>query len=295
MTDASIILICGLGSALAWGISDYLAALSAKKVGPTLASAVMNVLSALLFGLVFLIFFRNQALNNVAGILYAITAGITLSLGSFAFFRGLEKGPVSIVSPLSSLYPLITTLLAIVVFNATLSLVQVIGMALIMIGIFGSSGLLNTKKAERKVTTGPKFGLLTALFWGIGYALLTQAINRLGWQTASMIEFLLIGITFITLASFLKNNEVISYETVRQAVKNKFIIGASIIQLIGVLALSYGLSKEIHSGAIVVALSACYPILTVFLALKNMKEQVVLTPLLCAFIGIIGVITLALG
>lgn len=293
-SDTAIILIGGLGAAISWGISGYFAAHSAKKIGPTLAAAVVNILGALLFVLIYLGFMRGSFNLELVGVLYSVLSGIILSIGAVAFFRGLEKGPVSIVSPLTSLYPLATTVIAVTIFGAKLSLIQTLGILLIIGGVLVASGLLGVKKPERKIASGPRYGLLAALFWGIGYSLLAQGISRIGWETASVIEFVFVAITFLILTPLIKGNEVINKTQISAAFKNKFVIGASVIQLIGVMALNYGLSKESSSGAVVTALSACYPIITVFLALKHMKEQTAIIPLVGAFVGIVGVIILIL-
>jgi drug/metabolite transporter (DMT)-like permease len=295
MNDSLIILVGGLGAAISWGISDYLAAHSAKKIGPILASAVINILGSLLFIIIYFLFFREQTTSSLSGIIYSSTAGIALSLGAYALFKGLEKGPVSIVSPLTSLYPLVTTLLAVAVFSAKLSFGQSLGIMLIILGVIVASGLASVKKSERKIASGPKYALLAALFWGIGYSLLAQGIQKIGWQASSVIEFAFVAISFVVLTPLFKGGEKINSNTILAALKNKYILGTAIIQLAGVIALNFALSKESSSGAIVTAISATYPLLTVFLALKHMKEKVDLLPLLGAFAGIIGVIIVVLN
>lgn len=124
MSNALIILLGGIGASVSWGISDYFSAHSAKKIGPMLASAAVNAGGALLFIAIYFIFYKNHTIGDVSGVILSVAAGITLALGDMAFFKGLKKGPVSIVSPLSSLYPLVTTVMAIVAFSAIISSLQ---------------------------------------------------------------------------------------------------------------------------------------------------------------------------
>lgn len=55
------------------------------------------------------------------------------------------------------------------------------------------------------------------------------------------------------------------------------------------------LLPEDRAGAVVTAISAWDPILTIFLALKYFDERVKILPLAGAFVGIIGVVVLSLG
>lgn len=295
--NASVLVgLLGITAAVSWGISDFFAAKSAKSIGAILASALVNIVGALTFIIVYILFLHPQVNLTWSGFSYAAASGIFLSFGAASFFVGLEAGPVSIVSPLTSTYPLITTILALLVFHAHLSSVEIVGIVLTMLGITAASGLLTAKGSKHSITKGPAFALLTALMWGIGFALLAQAIKRINWQPTSFIEFVSVSITFLLLIPFVKGKEVVSKETIVRGIKNQFVIGASIIQLLGVIALDIGISKSTASGgAVITAISACYPVLTIFLALKHFGEKVKLIPICGAFIGIAGVVILSLG
>jgi drug/metabolite transporter (DMT)-like permease len=171
-----------------------------------------------------------------------------------------------------------------------------LGILLVVLGIIAASGLLTLKKSKRKISRGPAFALFAALVWGIGFALLAQAIKSGDWQIVSVVEFSFVTITLLVLIPFIKGTEVISLETVKQGFLSKFVLGASLIQLLGVVALNLGISKSTASGgAVITAISACYPILTIFLALKHFEEEVKVVPLLGAFVGIFGVVILSFG
>ncbi len=296
MTPALLISVLGITAALSWGTSDFLCAKSAKIVGPILASALINILGAVTFIIVYILFWHPNIQITGSALAFAVVAGVFLSLGAIAFFVGIGEGPVSIVSPVASTYPLITTLLALAVFHASLDSREVTGILLVIVGVTAASGLLNWRKSNRKVTRGPAFAMLAALGWGIGFALLAQAIKRVDWPIATMFEFVIVAITFLLLVPFIKGDEIISRPTIYAGLKNKFVIGAGLIQLLGGIALNVGISRSTASGgAIIIAISACYPILTIFLALKHFNEKVKYISLAGAFVGIAGVVILSLG
>ncbi len=297
MTDIQAVLLGGIGAAVTWGGADYFAAHASKKLGPILSAAVDNVLGAVLFSVIYIVFFSRGVYPalTASGMLYAVTAGAFLACALAVFYRSLQIGPVSIVSPLGSLYPLVTTLIAVAVFGTKLSALQLFGIVMILGGVLVASGIITASKVERKLHDGPKYALLAALFWGISFSFQAQAIARLGWQVTTLVSYLSLTIVFVAMTPFVKGSEVFSKQLLLSAAKSKYIIGATLLGMIGFLVFNFGIAHDVTSGAVVAALSATYPIITVFLALKHMKEAVQLMPLIGAFVGIAGVILLTIG
>jgi drug/metabolite transporter (DMT)-like permease len=155
-----------------------------------------------------------------------------------------------------------------------------------MLGIHGIS---------RKMRRGSAFALLTALSWGFGFALMAEAIARIGWHFATLLEFDVELIAYAIALPFIKSGEVISRKTLREGLTNKFVLGAGFVQLIGVLAVNIGISKSsANAGTIVTAISSCYPIITIALALKHFKEKIGFVPLTGAVLGILGIVVLSI-
>ena len=68
----------------------------------------------------------------------------------------------------------------------------------------------------------------------------------------------------------------------------------SVILLSGNIVFNVGLTDASGAGAVIVTtLSACYPALTIVLALRHLDEEVETIPLVGAFVAIIGVVTLS--
>jgi drug/metabolite transporter (DMT)-like permease len=295
MNPAVIVALLGLTAAISWGISDFFSARSAKTIGAGLAACLVNAIGSLLFVIIYLLFMHPHVAMSATAFDYAAVSGITVSVGAAAFFVGLEVGPVSIVSPLTSTYPLITTLLALVAFHAHLTIEEIGGILLTVLGITAASGLLATRKSERKLSKGPTYALVAALTWGVGFALLAQAIKRINWELASVIELSFCTLTLFALLPLTKGTEEISWRATWQGLKSKFVLTAGVIQLGGVIGLNLGIARSTSTdGAVVTAISACYPILTIFLALKHFGEKVDLLPLAGAFVGIAGIVILSL-
>lgn len=291
-----IAIACGLLAGFGWGFSGFFDAKASRAVGPLTASVLINGVVAIGFAIIYALFFLKTRDVSVSGIGFAVASGAVITIGALSYFRGLARGPVSLVSPLSAAYPLVTTIIALAVFRAPITPLQTVAIYMIMFGVMAASGLLTTRGiVTRKLQKGPLLGLGAALFWGMGYALAAQAIARLGWELASLIEFGAMALAFGIFIPFIKTTETFTVAAIVQGSKNKFVLLAGSISLCAATALNIGLAHEQSSGAIIAALSACYPILTVLLARRSFNEKVALVPLIGAFTSIGGVIVLSLG
>jgi transporter family protein len=291
-----LVAVLGVTVAISWGVADFFAAKATKKVGSILAVMLVTVIAALVYGIVYALLLRSHHSLSLTGLAYTAVSGIFIALGGIALFIGFEAGPVSIVSPLTSMYPLMTTLFALVIFHASLTAKDLIGIVLIVIGVMVASGLLAARIMKRGIGKGPVFALLAAVTWGVGFTLLAQAVKRGDWQLVTAVQYVFGALTVVAVVPFIKGEEVISLKTIGKGLSNKFVLGAGIVEIFGYIALSVGISKSTaSSGAIVTAISACYPLLTIFLALKHFDEEAKLVPLLGAFVGIAGVVMLSLG
>src|SRR5688572_20426528 len=154
MTDNTLLAVLfGLGTALSWGVADFYGAKASKAVNPILAAFFVQLVGAILFTLLYFLILRPQTPITPEGLLYGAAAGVFMTFGLAAFYKGLQIGPVSIVSPIGAAYPLITTLI-VVIFGATLTALQFAGIGLIIAGVAAASGLFSVKPGERRLTRG---------------------------------------------------------------------------------------------------------------------------------------------
>ena len=229
--SALAIVLFGLGAAVCWGIADFWAAKAAQRLGAEASVIWVSIIATVTYALFYTFTPSSSAWTSI-GVAYAILAGIFLQMGLYAFFRGLETGPVSLVSPISSAYPLITTLVLLLFFKASLSLRTIGSIIVIVLGVMLTSGLLDTKKVERKLSAGLIFACLAVLLWGAAYALLGQAINALGWQKAILVD-MLAGFIPLFLLFAITKREVLKKSLHLGQLKNPFVIGTALIQLLG--------------------------------------------------------------
>ncbi len=284
----------GLVASISWGLSDFLGARAAKKFGGVSTAFFVNAVSAVLYGLLYVICMRGHTQVVASAVIYALAAGIAYACAMASFFKGLELGPVSIVSPLGSMYPLITVLLLILAFGNTLRLIQGVGILLVIGGAALASGMVGRRRTKDMLGIGPFFGVGAALCWGVTFALLAQAISKIGWQFAMLLQVMSSAVTFLLLLPLIARRESVWRPSLPQ-LTDISLLGASLLQLVGFLAVSVGIGQTASLAAVVVAVSACYPLITVFLAIKQLHEVIRPIPLAGAVVGIAGIVVLALG
>src|SRR5450759_4960271 len=129
----------GAGAAASWGVSDFLAARALKSLGPLHVAFMVNVIAATLFTAVFFLLLGPHRWTSWNGAFCAISGGILYAAGMVSFFKGLQLGPVTAVSPLSSVYPFVTAFVGVAAFGASLSLIQALGVVVVVSGVDSAS------------------------------------------------------------------------------------------------------------------------------------------------------------
>lgn len=68
-------------------------------------------------------------------LIYGAIAAVLVILGTLALYYGLNRGKASVVVPLSSIGPAITTILAVIFLKEHLSFTQIAGIVMIVSGV----------------------------------------------------------------------------------------------------------------------------------------------------------------
>lgn len=279
----------GLIAATSWGIADFFAATASKRHSAESTVLGVSIIGVIAYTIIYT-FFPGHSGWSEAGVVYSLAAGIFMGSGLLLFYRGLETGPVSIVSPVGSAYPLVTTLIVLTLFGGSLGAWQIAGILLITTGII-IAGVFEGGRLQVKLSAGIMYALMTFVFWGIAFALLGQAVSAVGWQKTTLVDIWFELISVAAVLPLLGHRRI--YSDIRPVITNKFVYGAALIQLLGLIAFDFGLTK-VSSSAIITAISASYPALTVILALKHFDEKQTFIPLAGAFLAVVGVVVLSI-
>lgn len=285
------IALCGLAAAIAWGVADFFGARAAKAQDPSEAAAAVQLVGACAYAVAYAGFGDLSPSLDAIGVIFAAGGGIFFALGLIAFFKGLDAGPVSVVSPIGSAYPLVTTLVVILLFGAQPTGVQLAGIALVVVGIVVCSGIADAARSEMRLTRGVRLGAATLLVWGIAFALIDQGVDRLGWETATLAQLLASAATCWVVLRLRRRR--LDHGPL---LRNWHVPVAGVLIVTGNLVLNVALSGHADAGPVIAtAISACYPVLTVLLALRHLGEKVKAIPLVGAAVAIAGVLALSAG
>lgn len=289
----SLALTFGISAALSWGVSDFLAAKISKTIGPITSGLYANLVSLIGFFIYFLLFADMPGQVNGAGIIYSAGGGVLFCFAIMLFFNGLKVGPVSTVSPITAAYPAVTAIVVMLVFGVDLSLAQFGAILMVVVGVMAASGLFTLKKADRRIGRGPVLALVSAVFYGLSLALLAQGNSRLGWELNTLIQLIACTTSFVIFAPFFGRTERV-FANAKRALTNKLVIATGTIGTMGFIFLMLGFANESSGGALVAAASACYPVITVILALKHFKEDLQFIPLFGAGLSIASIAMLSI-
>ncbi|GBF35842.1 MAG TPA: EamA family transporter [Methanothermococcus okinawensis] len=126
--------IVGILIAILYGVGTFFAKIVSEK-DPFIQWIIVNIVGMILS--IFIIIKDPQRLWQIQGkiLIYGVISAVMVVLGSLLLYYMLNKGKASIVVPLSSIGPAITTILAVIFLREYLSTNQIIGIILVILGI----------------------------------------------------------------------------------------------------------------------------------------------------------------
>ncbi len=126
-------MIYGLAAALGWGLSDLWAAISGRRIGSGRTVVVAQVAAAVVVTLLVLIV--RPDLSGIPTVAPWLIPNAFLGAAAFAtLYKGLELGPIAVVSPVLASYAVVPVLLSVVLLGETLGGWEVVGVAVTIAG-----------------------------------------------------------------------------------------------------------------------------------------------------------------
>jgi drug/metabolite transporter (DMT)-like permease len=163
-----------LGAGIAWGCSDFLAGLKARRLA-LLWILLVSQATGLALVLVAAVA-SGAALPSGHAALLAAGAGIAELIGFAAFYRALAVGAMSIVAPVSATAALVPILVGVAAGEPPLP-VQAAGMALALAGAALASLEPGTADGGRRAAAGVGLALLAALAFGTFFVAMDLAAD----------------------------------------------------------------------------------------------------------------------
>lgn len=254
-----------------WGTAIFLAALASRRLGNVLTLFWMQLFGLAAASVFFLTNFRSFALVAIPRNVPTLMAIAILQVVAYlAFYKGVEKAQVSLVSPIGSAWGLATAVLGVIFFKEVLSFGQASAIVLIVIGIILLSFNIRDLVGLRKVSIfiGVKEGLVAMLGWGVSLFLIVPVSKDLGWFLPAFI-FRLAMLVILWTYIFLSRKPLIPQVTKLPTLLLLLLIG--IFDVGGFFSYSLGVVKS--NSSIVAPISSAFTLVTVLLARIFLKER----------------------
>jgi drug/metabolite transporter (DMT)-like permease len=272
-------ILLGLTAAILYGGSDFGGGLASRRFGFLRVTVAGSAAAAVLAWTVLIL--AGGPGPSLRAVAWGLASGLAGGAGTLVLYRGLARGQMSVVGPLSAVGAAVVPVIAGVALGERPSLLSVAGVlvALPAIVLVAASG-----SVRGKLGAGLVDGLAAGLAFGILFVGLAQAGRNAGlWPVASEQT----GMLLITLAVAVKSRQPLRIPV--RALGLPVLAGAS-----GMAAtLAYFYATHFSMLAIAAVLVSLYPGVTVLLARTVLHER--FTPAQRAGLGLAALAVVAIA
>jgi len=273
----------GLIAMLGWGISNFFSGRLAKSIGffPALIAASAGTISCLL--LIMLAGKSPITMPQGSALGFIFIAGGLLSVAGLAFYKGLEVGKISLLSPLAASWPIGIAVIAILSNQSPFSPIKLLGIVLVTAGVLTAS----VKRFEKNLNVsdpGIPYAITALAAWVGAYYFFGRTLSGSSWVMFNVL-FLLISVLF-ELAYARWKTLSIAWKPTRQNIL--YLVGCTVPSAAAFYYYSLGMRTG-ENTAVAVATNA-NPVITVLLALTFLHEHLnrrQLTGIAMVIIGLI--------
>jgi drug/metabolite transporter (DMT)-like permease len=255
--------LLGLLAAATYGSSDFLAGLASRRLPPIVVTAGAQAL-CLVVGLIAVVFYPGDGMSGQI-LLWGAASGLGSAGGTFALYRGLGGGEMSVVATLSGL---LTAVIPVIVGLATgdsLTALAAIG----IIAAIPAIGLVSWQTGGGGVAGGS--GAIWGILAGLGFGLLFVGYDRAGSGAGAWPLVVAEGVaTLLTVGPAL-----LALRGGGAAAADRRSLGLLLAAglLAGAANLSFIIANHHGELAVVAVLTALYPGFTVILARIVLGER----------------------
>jgi len=278
------ILLCGVAGV----ISKY--ALRSATTSTLVISSFIVIMPVSLFLLIYYTVVRGLEGVDPAYVALGLLSALFANLGFFLYFDSLERGPLLIVGPISSAYPAIIVVAAILVLGETLDPLQTLGVTMTMAGVVALLYLHGAAMGKMKCPRSAlALAILAVISWGIWGIVLKAALRELD------------VILYLGLSTLVMPPLTLGYLKLRNRGKKigipKFSLPV-ILAIISVEVEQLGFFSETFAvsngpASLVFPVVASYPVVTIIVAYAFLKERISLKEALLIIAVIGGIILLS--
>jgi uncharacterized membrane protein len=270
-----------IAAALFWGVWGVVAKGISEDVTPFANHFLFTI--GMLFTLPLILKKIRNEKPNRKGIIWGLISGVLAVTGNVAVFQAFSSGGLAaIVIPLTNLYPLVTIVIALLVFKEKLNWLNGLGILLAIPAVIMLSGqtLLFDDPTTFIKTIGLNtwffFSFVALFFWGIFSAAQKVTTNHISaeWAYAAFI----VSSAIISLVFMLMGKIDFNFS------KNTLLFGsiAGMLNGLGVLCSFAAYKAEGKASQVTTIAGALQPVFTIVLAITFLSESI-------SYIEIVGI------
>jgi transporter family protein len=117
-----------------WGLWAFLPKITTRYLSPG-SAVVFEALGGTVVALAVLVVIGFRPETDVRGVALAMLTGVLGVLGALGYLYAVMRGPVTLISTVTALYPILTVMLAYGLLQEPVSLRQAVGIVLALIAI----------------------------------------------------------------------------------------------------------------------------------------------------------------
>ncbi len=266
-------MIYGLVAAFGWGLSDLWAAIAGRRMGSGRTVVVAQVAAAALVSL--LVLFVRPDMSRLGTVIPWLIPNAFLGAAAFAtLYRGLQLGPIAVVSPVLASYAVVPVLLSVVLLGESLVEQAVAGVIVTITGaVLTSTDVRAIRAGTRAKLEGLPWAIASTLLFGVATYIMGWASKEAGFLPSlwfgrlTMTAVFLIAALVVWVRSRARPSD--TTEPVRPAIGLAVLVG--VVELLGTI--SYARGAEVGLVSIVTAASATYPLIPVFGGVALLHER----------------------
>jgi len=278
----------GILSLISFGFGDFFSKRVMAGVGYLrllVYSQLVSLVPVLLLGAVFTLSVPSS-LTTVAIIL---ASGVCSFSALFLFYKGLEAGKASVITPVFSAYAIVAIVLSFAVFGEVLSLWQIACVAMTLIGVFTIT--LMSDSGERAWSSGIPYALGSMFSAGVGSVLIKLVSDDIGGIAALFFNRLLAVVTLAVVGVMYIRNHPRSRANEGFPLRSIILIGLA--EFAGFSSFVLGL--DVGMVSLVTTLSSASPAVTVVLAQVFLRERLVQIQKFATVLVILGILFLSIA
>jgi uncharacterized membrane protein len=287
--------IYGLAAAFGWGLGDLGAAIAGRRIGSNRTLVIAQIAVAMLASL--LVIVVRPDLTGLPKVAPWLVAGAIVGAGAFAtLYRGLELGPVAVVSPVLATYAVVTVMLSVVILGEALAPIEWLGAGITIAGaVLTSTDLRALAGGAFQRFPGLPWAIVSTLLFGVATYILGWSAQEAGFLPSMWFARLTLSIVVVGVACFAwlraKGHGPSSPNTTSRAFRLAALAG--MLELLGTMV--YARGAQVGLVSIVTAASATYPAIPVLGGIALLHERLVPNQFLGIAFVIMGLLMLGLG